>query len=150
MRCPNCSEDETSVVDSRPTDGGHAVRRRRECPDCDLRFTTYERLEWQSLQVRKRDGSVEPFDRGKLLGGVSLAVEKRPVSREQAQRVVDDVEAQVKDDANRVVESETIGELVSEELRDLDQVAYLRFVSVYRDFDDPSQFAEEIEEMEGG
>lgn len=148
MRCPSCGEASTDVVDSRPTDGGEAVRRRRECPDCDLRFTTYERLEWQTLQVRKRDGEVEPFDRDKLLGGVRRATEKRPVSEEEVRRVVDEVEAVLRERDRQVVDTEEVGELVTERLRELDEVAYLRFVSVYREFSDADEFAREIEEME--
>lgn len=149
MRCPNCGDTDTEVVDSRPTDGGQAVRRRRECRGCSLRFTTYERLEWQTLQVRKRDGAVEPFDRDKLLDGVRRATEKRPVSEDEVHRVVDEVEAELQDREDQVVDTEEIGELVTDRLRELDEVAYLRFVSVYREFTDASQFAEEIEEMEG-
>lgn len=148
MNCPSCGEPRTNVVDSRPTDGGEAVRRRRECPDCDLRFTTYERLEWQTLQVRKRDGDVEPFDRDKLLDGVRRATEKRPVSEDEVRRVVDDVENELQSRDRQVVDTEDVGELVTERLRELDEVAYLRFVSVYREFSDADEFAREIEEME--
>ncbi len=148
MNCPSCGEPGTDVVDSRPTDGGEAVRRRRECPDCDLRFTTYERLEWQTLQVRKRSGDVEPFDRDKLLGGVRRATEKRPVSEDEVRRVVEDVENELQSRDRQVVETEEVGELVTERLRELDEVAYLRFVSVYREFSDADEFAREIEEME--
>ena len=147
MNCPSCDTESTNVVDSRPTEGGTAVRRRRECPDCGTRFTTYERTEWEGTQVRKRDGDVEPFDREKLLGGVLRAVEKRPVSEEEAREIVDEVEDEVLSNGAQVVETSEIGEKVSERLREMDEVAYLRFVSVYKEFSDPDEFAEELDRI---
>jgi transcriptional repressor NrdR len=135
------------VVDSRPTEGGTAVRRRRECPGCSTRFTTYERTEWDGTQVRKRDGEIEPFDHEKLLGGVLRAVEKRPVSEEEARTIADEVENEVLSDGGNVVETREIGEKVSERLREVDEVAYLRFVSVYKEFDDPDEFAKELDRI---
>jgi transcriptional repressor NrdR len=146
MDCPSCDADATKVVDSRPTEGGSAVRRRRECDDCGTRFTTYERTEWEGTQVKKRDGEIEAFDRDKLLGGVLRAVEKRPVSEEEARGIVDDVENTVRD-GGEVVETSEIGEMVSERLREMDEVAYLRFVSVYKEFSDPDEFAEELDRI---
>ena len=150
MNCPNCGASDTGVVDSRPTDDGDAVRRRRECPGCDTRFTTYERPRWEGVRVRKRGGELEPFDREKLLGGILRAVEKRPVDREEAERIADEVETSLSEGDANVVATEEIGDLVSERLQRLDEVAYLRFVSVYKEFSDASQFARELEEIEDG
>lgn len=123
------------------------MRRRRECPGCSTRFTTYERTEWDGTQVRKRDGEIEPFDHEKLLGGVLRAVEKRPVSEEEARTIADEVENEVLSDGGNVVETREIGEKVSERLREVDEVAYLRFVSVYKEFDDPDEFAKELDRI---
>ncbi|MDZ7687126.1 MAG: transcriptional regulator NrdR [Halobacteriales archaeon] len=147
MNCPSCESEKTNVVDSRPTEGGTAVRRRRECPDCSTRFTTYERTEWDGTQVRKRDGDIEPFDHEKLLGGVLRAVEKRPVSENEARSIADEVEEEVLSNGSNVVETSEIGEKVSERLRDVDEVAYLRFVSVYKEFDDPAEFERELDRI---
>jgi len=123
------------------------VRRRRECPDCSTRFTTYERTEWEGTQVRKRDGEIEPFDHEKLLGGVLRAVEKRPVSEDEARAIADEVEDEVLSNGGNVVETNEIGESVSERLREVDEVAYLRFVSVYKEFDDPAEFERELDRI---
>jgi transcriptional repressor NrdR len=147
MNCPSCDDNKTNVVDSRPTEGGTAVRRRRECVDCGTRFTTYERTEWDGVQVRKRDGEIESFDRGKLLGGVLRAVEKRPVSEGEAREIVDEVEDEVRADGGNVIDTKEIGERVSARLREMDEVAYLRFVSVYKEFSDPDEFAEELDRI---
>lgn len=146
LNCPSCDTDSTNVVDSRPTEGGSAVRRRRECADCGTRFTTYERTEWDGVQVRKRDGEIEPFDHDKLLGGVLRAVEKRPVSEDEAREIVDEVEEEVRGGGD-VVETSEIGDMVSERLREMDEVAYLRFVSVYKEFSDPDEFAQELDRI---
>ncbi|MCX2818098.1 transcriptional regulator NrdR [Haladaptatus sp. F3-133] len=147
LNCPNCDTDSTGVVDSRPTNGGEAVRRRRECADCGTRFTTYERTEWEGVQVRKRHGEIEPFDREKLLGGVLRAVEKRPVSEDEARGIADEVGAEVRANGGEVVETSEIGEKISERLREMDEVAYLRFVSVYKEFSDPDEFAQELDRI---
>mgnify|MGYP002761995639 CR=1 FL=1 len=147
LNCPSCDTDSTNVIDSRPTEGGTAVRRRRECGDCGTRFTTYERTEWDGVQVRKRDGEIEPFDREKLLNGVLRAVEKRPVSEAEARGIVEEVEEEVRADGGEVVETSEIGDMVSERLREMDEVAYLRFVSVYKEFSDPDEFAEELDRI---
>lgn len=150
MNCPLCGAADTGVVDSRPTDEGDAVRRRRECDACEARFTTYERPRWEGARVRKRGGELEPFDREKLLGGILRAVEKRPVDREEAERIADEVQESVTEGDDTVVTTEEIGDRVSERLKRLDEVAYLRFVSVYKEFSDASQFARELEEIEDG
>ena len=147
LNCPSCDTDSTNVIDSRPTESGTAVRRRRECGDCGTRFTTYERTEWDGVQVRKRDGEIEPFDREKLLNGVLRAVEKRPVSEAEARGIVEEVEEEVRADGGEVVETSEIGDMVSERLRKMDEVAYLRFVSVYKEFSDPDEFAEELDRI---
>ncbi|MDY6780231.1 MAG: transcriptional regulator NrdR [Halobacteria archaeon] len=148
MNCPNCGYEDCGVVDSRPTEEGSAVRRRRECDDCGTRFTTYERPEWDKIQVRKRNGSMEPFDRDKLLDGIRRAVEKRPVSEEEAEEITDEIHDELSGMDRKVVDSDRIGDLVSERLREIDEVAYLRFVSVYKEFSDPDQFARELDKME--
>ncbi|MFC4405643.1 transcriptional regulator NrdR [Haloarchaeobius iranensis] len=145
MDCPNCDHDPTHVVDTGTTTDGTAVRRRRECGACSFRFTTYERTEWDSLRVEKRDGSVEPFDREKLRTGIERAVEKRPVDAGDVATLVEEVEADLPEGDGRVVTSERVGALVSERLRSVDQVAYVRFVSVYRAFSDPAAFRRELD-----
>lgn len=148
VNCPSCGASDTGVVDSRSTDDGDAVRRRRECGSCETRFTTYERPRWGGPRVRKRGGETEAFDREKLLDGILRAVEKRPVDREEAERIADEVEETLIGDDAAVVSTEEIGDRVSERLKRLDEVAYLRFVSVYKEFSDASQFARELEEIE--
>jgi transcriptional repressor NrdR len=133
------------VVDTETSAAGDAVRRRRECQRCSFRFTTYERPEWDALQVKKRDGSIEPFDREKLRAGIERAVEKRPVDDAAVRDVVDTVETAVRERDARIVSSSLIGDLVSERLRDIDGVAYIRFVSVYRAFSDPEEFLRELD-----
>ena len=137
------------VVDSRPSDDGAAIRRRRECQDCGFRFTTYERTEWD-LQVKKRDGTVEPYSREKLRAGIERAVEKRPVTDEQVTDIVDAIETALRERDSRIVSSTDVGDLVSTRLHDLDKVAYLRFVSVYKAFEDPEEFRRELDEVLDG
>jgi transcriptional repressor NrdR len=149
MNCPDCGHAGSRVVDSRPINDGDAVRRRRECRDCGFRFTTYERTEWD-VQVNKSDGSVEPFSREKLRAGIERAVEKRPVTEEQIDEVVGGVERELRERDSRVVDSTVIGNIVSERLREIDSVAYLRFVSVYRAFTDPEEFRRELDEVLDG
>lgn len=149
MRCPYCQHPETRVVDSRPTDDGTAVRRRRECPACGRRCTTYERIESDALlRVVKRDGRLEAFDRRKVLQGMLIACEKRPVPSEQLEAAVNRVHQALLAEGEREVSSRRIGELVMEELRRLDQVAYVRFASVYRQFADIGEFAAEVARMQ--
>jgi transcriptional repressor NrdR len=145
MDCPDCGNDRTRVVDTETSADGAAVRRRRECQRCAFRFTTYERPEWNSLQVKKRDGTIEPFDRAKLRAGIERAVEKRDVPETRVRSLVDDVESTLQDRETRIVSSGLIGERVSENLRTLDKVAYIRFVSVYKAFSEPQEFLKELD-----
>ena len=144
MRCRYCGQTENRVVDSRTSREGRAVRRRRECQSCERRFTTYEAVEDRPLAVRKRDGSSEPYERGKLIRGVQVACAKRPVSREQVQGIADAIEEALERSESGEVESWRIGELVMERLRELDQVAYVRFASVYRNFQDTEEYLEAV------
>lgn len=145
MRCPYCQEGDSRVVDTRTV--GDTIRRRRECYKCKQRFTTYERLAPISLSVVKRDGRREPFDREKLYGGIYKACAKRPISDEQVQEVLNRVENDLYGLGRAEVDSETIGQMVMDELRDLDDVAYVRFASVYRRFKDIDGLAEEIKQI---
>jgi transcriptional repressor NrdR len=147
MRCPYCGCKEDKVVDSRATQEEAAIRRRRECLECGKRFTTYEYVEEVSLLVVKKDGRREPFDRKKILSGIIKACEKRPISIEKMDEVVTQVERAIQKKYEREVPAEKIGELVIERLKALDDVAYVRFASVYRQFKDVGQFMEELEDM---
>ncbi|MCM8795468.1 MAG: transcriptional regulator NrdR [Candidatus Omnitrophica bacterium] len=144
MKCPYCGYREDKVVDSRATQGEASIRRRRECLKCGKRFTTYEYVEQVSLMVVKKDGRREPFDRKKILAGIMKACEKRPVSMEKMEEIVTSVERVIQRKTDREVPSSRIGELVMEKLKTLDDVAYVRFASVYRQFRDLSQFMEEL------
>lgn len=144
MKCPFCGYAESKVIDSRPTDEGTIIRRRRECMSCEKRFTTYEKVENISIMVIKRDNSRQLFDGDKLLSGLSHACEKRPVSRSQLEEVVNKVENAIYNREDKELPTSTIGEMVLDELRELDQVAYIRFASVYRDFDDIETFMKEL------
>jgi transcriptional repressor NrdR len=145
MDCPDCGHERTRVVDTESSADGSSVRRRRECRRCSFRFTTYERPEWDSLQVKKRDGDIEPFDSGKLRAGIARAVEKRSVDDGDVADLVAAVESDLTDRDTRIVSSSLIGDLVSERLRELDGVAYIRFVSVYKAFSDPEEFRRELD-----
>ena len=147
MKCPFCGYKEDKVVDSRATAEESAVRRRRECLKCGKRFTTYEYVEEVSLMVIKKDGRREPFDRKKLLSGIMKACEKRPVSIEKMEDIATSIERTIQRKSDREVNSQDIGELVMEKLRLLDDVAYVRFASVYRQFKDVSQFMKELRVM---
>lgn len=147
MRCPECDATDNRVVDTRASRGGRAVRRRRECTVCGERFTTYEYVEERPIQVLKRSGSVEDFDRSKLLSSVRTACAKRPVSASAMEAVVDDIEDALSRFAGLEVPSVKLGELVMERLRHLDRVAYVRFASVYRNFQDAGEFQEFVDEM---
>lgn len=129
MDCPDCGDERTRVIDTETSADGTSVRRRRECQRCSFRFTTYERPEWDSLQVKKRDGTIEPFARAKLRSGIERAVEKRDVSEAIVTSLVDDIESALQEREARIVSSSLIGELVSERLRDVDKVAYIRVLS---------------------
>ena len=147
MRCPFCEHDDTKVIDSRHTEDGHAIRRRRECVSCGKRFTTYEKIEQMILMVIKKDGSREAFDRNKIMNGIIKACEKRPVPMAEIEKVVDEIERGLNNMMEKEVESTFIGELIMESLRKLDEVAYVRFASVYRQFTDVNTFVAEIEKL---
>ena len=144
MKCPFCGYDDSKVVDSRPTDEGTSIRRRRECLKCLKRFTTYETVERMPLMLVKRDGTRQAYDRQKLLNGLVKACEIRPVSLMQLEQIVDTVEQKVFGSLESEVSSKVIGELVMEQLRKVDEVAYVRFASVYRQFKDINTFMEEL------
>ncbi|MBP5288356.1 MAG: transcriptional repressor NrdR [Clostridia bacterium] len=144
MKCPHCGYTESKVLDSRPADEGACIRRRRECLSCQTRFTTYERLEAAPLVVVKKDGSRQAFDRAKLLNGIVRACEKRPVALAEMERLVDDIEARLRSNMENEVSSGDIGEMVMEGLKGIDEVAYVRFASVYREFKDINTFMGEL------
>ncbi len=148
MRCPFCSADETKVIDSRLASDGFSVRRRRECLSCGERFTTFETAELVMPRVIKSDGSREPFNEDKLRSGIQRALEKRPVSTEQIEKAINRIKQQMRATGEREVRGSEIGEWVMDSLRDLDQVAYVRFASVYRSFQDVDAFRKEIERLE--
>lgn len=147
MRCPYCGYKEDKVVDSRGTQGESAIRRRRECLKCGKRFTTYEYIEEASLMVVKKDARREPFDRKKVLAGIMKACEKRPISLEKMEEIVTWLERAVQKKSDREVSSSKIGELIMEKLKQLDDVAYVRFASVYRQFKDVGQFMVELKDI---
>ncbi len=147
MKCPYCSYEESKVIDSRPTDEGERIRRRRECLKCGKRFTTYEVIENVPLIVVKKDRSREAFDRGKLLRGLLRACEKRPVTLEQVEHMVDEIESQLQNSLEREVASTKIGEYAMEKLKAVDEVAYVRFASVYRQFRDINTFMDELNKL---
>lgn len=147
MKCPYCSYEESKVIDSRPADEGERIRRRRECLSCQKRFTTYEIIESLPVVVIKKDKSRETFDRNKLVNGMLKACEKRPVSINDIDRAVDDIEVKLQNSLDREVTSVAIGELVMEKLKELDEVAYVRFASVYRQFKDISTFMDELNKL---
>lgn len=144
MRCPFCKHDETKVIDSRNSQD-FSIRRRRECLDCNRRFTTYERIEESPIKVIKKDGTRIPFDRSKIRTGIEKACYKRPISNEQIDQVVADVEAAIYEEGVRELPSRQIGEMVFNALRDLDKVAFVRFASVYREFQDVNDFVDELQ-----
>ena len=147
MRCPNCSHNGTRVLDSRPVDEGRSIRRRRECESCLYRFTTFERVEETPLIVVKKDGTREQFSKEKMLRGLIKACEKRPVSLKQLEDVTQHVERELRNIGVAEVESDKVGEMVMEALRDIDEVAYVRFASVYRQFKDLNVFIEELKDI---
>ena len=144
MRCPFCGFEESKVIDSRPTDEGEKIRRRRECLQCQKRFTTYEIVETLPIVVVKKDKSRQVFDRTKLIGGMLRACEKRPVPLEVIEEAVDDIEAALQNSIDREVTSIKIGELAMDKLKNIDEVAYVRFASVYRQFRDINSFMDEL------
>ena len=144
MKCPYCNEDDTKVIDSRPADDNCSVRRRRQCELCGKRFTTYEKLETMPLMVIKKDNSRETYDRSKIESGVIRSCHKRPVSTQQINAMIDDIENKIFNLEEKEVATSVIGELVMGSLKDLDEVAYVRFASVYREFKDVNTFMEEL------
>ncbi len=149
MKCPFCEHTDTKVIDSRHTEDGHAIRRRRECEKCNKRFTTYEKIEEVVMMVIKKDGSRETFDRNKVMGGIVKACEKRPVPVSEMEKIVDEIERGLNNMMEKEVSSTFIGELIMDKLKDIDEVAYVRFASVYRQFTDINTFIAEIESLLG-
>ena len=147
MKCPYCSFEESKVIDSRPTDEGERIRRRRECLNCQKRFTTYEIVESLPIIVIKKDKSREVFNRDKLLNGLLRACEKRPVSLEKLETMIDEIEVVLQNSLDREVSSDKIGELVMDKLKDVDEVAYVRFASVYRQFKDIGTLMNELNKL---
>lgn len=148
MRCPMCGERETKVISTRTIKNGSEIRRRRECTQCEERFTTYERVKLD-IRVVKKDGTREKFQREKLKNGISRSCEKRPVSEEEIEEIVDKIEVKLREMKGNEIESAKIGELVMKELKDLDKVSYIRFASVYKSFEDASSFEEEVKTLKG-
>lgn len=147
MKCPYCGCEESKVVDSRPTDEGERIRRRRECLNCTKRFTTYEIIETTPIMIIKRDNSREPYNREKLTNGIVRACEKRPISLDEIDSIVDKVEAKIQNTMEREVSSKAVGEYTMEFLKSVDEVAYVRFASVYRQFKDIHSFMEELNKL---
>ncbi|MFA5793518.1 MAG: transcriptional regulator NrdR [Candidatus Brocadiia bacterium] len=144
MKCPNCKQDKDKVVDSRLVNGGYEIRRRRKCLKCARRYTTYEKREEALLRVIKKNGSSQPFQRAKIISGITKACEKRPISLERLEETVNNVERALYDKYDHEVPAKFIGDLVMKELKKLDKVAYVRFASVYREFKDVSEFIDEL------
>ncbi|MGT2753511.1 transcriptional regulator NrdR [Streptococcus ovis] len=150
MRCPKCSSLKSSVVDSRQAEDGNTIRRRRECENCQYRFTTYERLEEKTLVVVKKDGTREQFSREKIFNGIIRSAQKRPVTTAEIEEVVNRIEQQVRAQSDGEVESDVIGNFVMEELMDLDEITYVRFASVYRSFKDVSEIENLLKQITKG
>ena len=144
MKCPFCNAADTKVIDSRPTDDNSSIRRRRQCETCGKRFTTYEKLETLPLMAIKKDGTREAYSRDKILQGIIRSCHKRPVSAEMINDMINGIEAQIYSTEEREIQTSVIGELVMDKLKDVDQVAYVRFASVYREFKDVNTFMDEI------
>ncbi|MFY8095079.1 MAG: transcriptional regulator NrdR [Niveispirillum sp.] len=147
MRCPFCGNDDTQVKDSRPTDDGSAIRRRRFCPACGARFTTFERVQLRELYVVKSSGQKEPFDREKLLRSMRISLRKRPVDADRVDRVVNSIVRQLESSGETEIPSTQIGEMVMNQLAGIDKVAYIRYASVYRDFREAADFNEFVEKL---
>ena len=147
MKCPFCGFLESKVIDSRPAEEGTTIRHRRECLACQKRFTTYETIEHMPLVVVKRDGSRQTFDRAKIINGVARACDKRPVAYEQFEKIADEIEQELQSVLEREVSTVSIGEMVMERLKNVDEVAYVRFASVYRSFKDINTFMEELSKL---
>jgi len=148
MRCPFCTDDETKVVDSRVSESQDAIRRRRECLKCASRFTTYERREEMPLMVVKKDGSTEPFDRGKLLRGLLVATAKRNIPIDRLESLIDDIEVELQNSLRYEVTARELGDIALKFLKDIDKVAYIRFASVYKSFQDLDEFYRELRDIQ--
>ena len=148
MRCPKCGSSQDRVIDSREAREGHAIRRRRECMRCNFRFTTFEVVEREELRVVKRNGARENFDRAKLMSGIRKACEKRPVKIEQLEQLVDDIAAELEEEGYREIPSTVIGAKLMHHLESIDHVAYVRYASVYRQFEDVGEFIDEIKSLD--
>ena len=146
MRCPYCYSDKIKVLDSRES-SPESIRRRRECEKCGKRFTTYERVEMLDLRVIKKDGSIESFDRDKILKGILKACEKRPIKLEKIERLIDGIEAELRKEEKTEIPTRLIGEIIIERLKELDKIAYIRFASVYREFTDIRHFEKELKKI---
>ena len=146
MKCPYCGKENTRVIDSRPTDDS-SIRRRRQCDECGKRFTTYEKVETLALIVVKKDNNREPYDREKIVAGIVRSCHKRPISMTQINDMVDDIEGQIFNMGEKEIPTTTIGSIVMDKLKDLDEVAYVRFASVYREFKDVNTFMDEIKKI---
>lgn len=144
MKCPYCNDDDTKVIDSRPADENSSIRRRRQCENCKKRFTTYEKLETMPLMVIKKDNSRETYDRSKIEAGIVHSCHKRPVSIQQINSMIDEIENQIFNMEEKEVDTSIVGELVMNKLKSVDEVAYVRFASVYREFKDVNTFMEEL------
>ena len=147
MKCPFCGRENTKVFDSRPADDNSSIRRRRQCDACGKRFTTYEKVETIPLIVIKKDDNREPYDRDKIQGGILRSCHKRPVSANQITELIEEIETQIFNMEEKEISSSTIGEIVMDKLKDVDQVAYVRFASVYREFKDVNTFMNEIKKI---
>ncbi|TCK97875.1 transcriptional repressor NrdR [Natranaerovirga hydrolytica] len=147
MKCPFCSEENTKVIDSRPAEDNNSIRRRRQCEQCEKRFTTYEKIDNIPLVVIKKDKKRETFDRDKLMAGILRSCHKRPISIKEIEKMVDEIENMVYNSMEKEIESKRIGELVMEKLKDIDEVAYVRFASVYREFKDVNTFMDELKKI---
>ena len=148
MRCPFCGHAESQVKDSRPSEDNAAIRRRRHCPACDRRFTTFERVQLRELTILKRSGRRSPFDREKLVRSISVAIRKRPVDPERVERLVNTIVRQLESMGETEIASNVVGEMVMKALKTLDEVAYVRYASVYRDFHDVEEFEQELDRLE--
>lgn len=145
MRCPFCKSSNTEVLDSREVMNGASIRRRRECESCGKRFTTYEKVDLEEIIVIKKDNTREPFDRNKILHGIVIAGQKRDISRERMEQIVDKIESRIRSKGTKEIESRKIGDMVVKELFSIDPVAYIRFASVYNNFDSPEEFRRHVQ-----
>ena len=149
MHCIKCGCEESKVIDSRSIEEGNSIRRRRECLNCKNRFTTYEKIEYTPIIVIKKNGLRQQFDRSKIMNGILRACEKRPVSVDDVEKIVDEIEMEIHNSLNKEIEASKIGEIVSEKLKNLDEIAYVRFASVYRQFKDINEFKKELNKLLG-